>query len=785
MIITEKLLKEFIEVPKNILEVTNQKIIEVEDFGLVNSASNLVVGKVLTCIPHPNSDHLNLTTVDLGDRIEKIVCGAHNVAKDQYVVVAQVGTVLPGDFEIKASKIRGEESNGMICSLEELGFEEKLIPDAYKKGIYFFPHEMEIGMPGLDALALEGWQMTLGLTPNRGDLLSVYGFALDLASVTGKKVETPKYEYPVSSETNPFSIEIETSGCGRYYARYIDQIKIKESPWWLKSALITRGMRPINNVVDISNYVLLMLGTPLHMFDASKIKSNKIVVRDAKDSEKVVTLDEQERTLTKEDVVITNGSEAIAVAGVMGLENTIVDDNTTSVLLEAAYFEPKRIQHTSKRLGLRSDASLRFERGIDDQRVILGLDLATKLLVELADARVYEGIAEATNHELEPAHIKLTQAYINDLLGVEISADTLVEYFEQLNYNVEVGNNDYVVTPPTYRQDIKIPADVLEEIARLHGLDLIPSKQEQVLTQGYLSLTQKRQRIIRHHLADLGLNEIISYTLKSESDAQRYVSLGEPLSILMPLSEDRKVLRQSLVNGLLDAVKYNKSRQINDIFLFEIGHVFAKDIEKNHLALALHGTWHKQLWSKKAVASDFYLLKGMLDETFSRFKIKFDYVQTDQYSFLHPYRQADIKYNKKTIGYIGEVHPKETKRLDIDKTYVLEIDLTDILDVDLNTLYDPISKFPSISRDLAVVIDENVEVSKMTALIEQTVRKNITALSVFDVYQGSHIEDGMKSVAFNIVFNDKDKTLESEEVDKLMRKVMIRLDRELGAKVRS
>jgi len=786
MIITERLLKQFIKVPKNIFEITNEKIIEIEEFGPVNPSTNLVVGKVLTCEPHPNSDHLNLTTVDLGDRIEKIVCGASNVGKDQYVIVAQVGTVLPGDFKIKKSKIRGEESNGMICSLAELGFDEAVIPEDAKDGIYNFTEKVEVGMPALEALALDGWTMTLGLTPNRGDLLSILGFALDLGSVTNTKVNMPTYDFPIDqTKKNPFKVSIKTHGCGKYHARYIDQIKIKESPWWLKSALIARGMRPINNVVDISNYVLILLGTPLHMFDASKINSNEILVRDAKDGEEVVSLDGIKRTLNSEDVVITNGKDVIAIAGVMGLENTMVDDNTTSVLLEAAYFEPKRVTKTSKRLGLKSDSSLRFERGIDDKRVKLGLDLATQLLVELADARVYDQVALAVDHEVEINDITIEKAYISQVLGINIADKELLQYFKQYHYEVKDLGDAYVVTPPSYRFDIKIKADVVEEIARVHGINSIPMQQEQVLTQGYLSTKQKRIRMLRHHLADLGLNEIITYTLKSEDDVQAFQNIGKPLSVLMPMSEDKKVLRQSLLNGLFETLKYNRARQNQHMHLFEMGHVFAKDVELNHIAIAMHGTWHKQSWTKQKTEVDFYLLKGILDETFGRLHIAFDYEATQDHDFLHPFRQANIVYKGKVVGLIGEVHPNTQKTYHIQKTVVLELNLDMLLGETFDLKYQTISKYPSISRDLAVVVDEHVEVKKMQDLIKQTVKKYLVSLEVFDVYQGEHVEKGMKSVAFTIVFNDVNKTLESEEVDKLMKKVMIRLDRELQAKVRT
>ena len=333
MKILENILKTFIDVPDNMLELTNQKIIEVESFGPINEATQLVIGKVLTCEDHPNSDHLHVTTVDLGDRIEQIVCGAPNVAKDQYVIVAQVGTILPGNFQIKATKIRNVESNGMICSLAELGFEEKVIPDLYKDGIFYFNEAKPLGTPALAHLAQDGWVMELKLTPNRGDLLSHLGFAYDLGSMTDQPVRLPQIHIEELGKNNPYQVKIETEGCGLYYARYFEQVTIKESPWWLKSALLASDINPINNVVDISNYVLIEYGTPLHMFDAAKINSKTIIIRDAYAKEKVVTLDEVERELIKDDVCITANDEVIAVGGVMGLESTMIDEKTTSVLL--------------------------------------------------------------------------------------------------------------------------------------------------------------------------------------------------------------------------------------------------------------------------------------------------------------------------------------------------------------------------------------------------------------------------------------------------------------------
>ena len=785
MRITENMLKKWIKIPENILEVTNQKIIEVESFGPLNPATKLVVGRVLTCTDHPDSDHLHVTTVDLGDRVDQIVCGAENVAKDQYVIVAQVGTVLPGDFKIKATEIRGVESNGMICSLKELGLDDKYIPEDFQDGIYYFSSPKPIGTEGLKALSLEGWAMELGLTPNRGDLLSVLGFAYDLASMTNQKITLPEYQITETKNVNPTKIEISTDGCARYYARYFERLIIKESPWWLKSALLANDLKPINNVVDISNYILLEYGTPLHMFDADKVKTNHIVVRDAKHGEKIVSLDGVERVLNDQDVVITNNEEVIAIAGVMGLHNTMIDDDTKRVILEAAYFDPKRISQTSKRLNLKSDASLRFERGIDDQRVILGLERATELLIELADAKVSSGVNGFIHHEIENPIISVEKKYFNEKLGVVIPEKKLLQFFDAYNYKYAVSKDTYELRAPSYRKDILIKADLLEEIARIYGLDKIPMKTIDQPAEGKLTFKQKRLRALRHHFANLGLNEIISYSLIQPSEVHRYQNLGDAVSVLMPLSEDKKTLRQSLVHGLLEVVSFNQSRQLSSVAVFEIGNCFAKGLETLHLGVAMSGTWHKNPWKKQEVKPDFHILKGLIDSVFNPLDITFTYVPTNHIDAYHPYRQANVVYRDKVIGQIAQLHPDEVKRLGIETTIVVDIDLAPLLDFSTPLVYKPVSKYPQIERDLAIVLDQSVNADDLIQMIKQTARKNLVQIDVFDIYQGSHIESGKKSIAFHLVFNDIEKTLESVDVDQLMKKITNRLSFSYQATIRN
>src|SRR5690554_1437130 len=542
MYILENILKQFIELPDNLYEVTNQQIIEVDDYLALNQSTKLVVGYVETCVKHPNADKLNLTTVNIGHEILNIVCGAANVAAGQHVIVAQVGAVLPGNFEIKAAKVRGEQSNGMICSLTELGFDEKYISSDYKDGIFYFKTSVKPGDDALKSLGLEGKKLLLGLTPNRGDLLSHLGFAYDLGAMLNKKIQVPKTSFKTVDAQNDIQIKIDTDGCLRYDLRVMDVV-VKESPWWLKNALIQSDIRPINNVVDITNYILMTYGTPLHAFDANKVNSKNILVRQAKKGETVVTLDEVKRVLEVDDIVITDGKNPIALGGVMGLLNTGVDNDTTTILLEAAQFNPQAIAKTSKRLDLRSDSSLRFERGIDQERVRLGLEAATQMLVDLADAKVYSAIASKLKVKEENPWVEIELQYINGLLGTSLNEKELLQILDQLNYNVKEVSTSLLVQAPSYRKDILIQADVTEEILRVYGYHKIEGKRLQPSSLGQLTPVQKNIRSLKNTLVGLGFNEVVNYSLGQEDDTSKFPKIGKSVRILTPLSDDRKYLR--------------------------------------------------------------------------------------------------------------------------------------------------------------------------------------------------------------------------------------------------
>ena len=775
MFILENILKQFIDVPDNLYDITNQQIIEVDDYLSLNTSTKLIVGYVETCIKHPNADSLSLTTVNIGREVLKIVCGAPNVRAGQFVIVAQVGSVLPGNFEIKKAMVRGEESNGMICSLNELGFDEKYIPKMYKNGIYYFLNEVQVGDDALKALGLDGHKILLGLTPNRGDLLSHLGFAYDLGSMLNKPVRIPKTTFKEISKPNDVTVGIDTDKCLLYDLRLMDVV-VKESPWWLKNALIESDIRPINNVVDITNYILITYGTPLHAFDTFKVQSKSVVVRQAIRGEKVVTLDDVERTLETNDIVITDGKKPIALGGVMGLASTGVDESTTSIMLEAAQFDPQTIAKTSKRLSLRSDSSLRFERGIDQMRVRQGLEAATELLVQLADAKVYQGIQSDLKVEVENPWVQVSLVEVNNLLGTALNENDLTAIFKQLNYQVKKSNNEFNVQAPGYRKDILIAADVIEEVLRVYGYHKIVGKRLQPKSLGQLTYKQKTIRSLKQMLAGLGLNEVINYSLVSSNDIESFPLIGESVQVLMPLSDDRNTLRQSLIPGLLKNLNYHVARQMTNLSIFEIGHVFAQGIEKNHLAILINDKFIESNYLNRDLKADFFTLKGILQNISTLLNVVLEVKQTTRVAGLHPGVQGDIYLGSEVIGVIGQTHPLTNQAYDIKDAYVMELDLTNITQEQALMVFESISKYPSITRDISFVVSKTYPVSDILALIKQTARKLLTNVEVFDVYAGANIESGYHSLAISMTFNNKEKTLEKIDVEKALKSIQNRLE---------
>ena len=777
MIITKTQLEKWVKIPENIYDLTNEHIAEVDSY-IPNyvQASKIVTGRVVSKGKHPNADTLSLTRVDVGNGVIKdIVCGATNVEAGQYVVVALVGAVLPGDFEIKDAVIRGQKSEGMICSLAELHVKD--IPEEYEGGIFTFPYPVELGIDALEALKFSGFVMELDLTPNSGRLLSVLGYAYDLAAVTGQKITLPKYKVKEIDIPNPVKVTIEDDGCTLYHAR-VAEVVIKPSPWWLQSELIKRGIEPINNVVDISNFILFEYG-PLHMFDYEHFGSNEVLVRSAREGEVVESLGDKTYTLSKGDLVITNGKTPMAIGGVVGLKNSMVLPTTTKVLIEAAHFMPERIQKTAGKIG-RSDSSLRYERSVDQSIVRLALETATYLLIEYADARIYRGISTCQTKVLKPHTITFDPKYINKILGTKLSTKKMVSMLESLHLDVKLKDKEVVVKVPLRRPDLKIPADIAEEIGRLYGFNKISNQPLVDDLEGGKRKVDDKKTMLRNHLASQGLHEIITYSLTDIKSVHDFNNLGEPYQILMPLTEERMVMRQSLLNGLLKTYQYNVSRQNKLVNIFEIGSVYTKDIEKKYLSILLNSKLNYNLWQKDNMKIDFYDAKGLLDKLLLKLKVKTTLTESHNPSF-HPYRQGYIIHNDNIIGIIGEVHPKVIKD---DRVYLIELDLEYLLELDYNNEYETVSRFPNVERDIAFVISQDVNLLEVEQIIKQTARKYLINLELFDVYQGEHIPKGHQSLAYRLTFNSKESTLESSEVDKMMKSVMNRLSHVFKAEIR-
>ena len=763
----------------------NAHVCEIESFGKMINANNLTIGHVLECEAIPET-HLHKCMVDLGKEVSQIVCGAPNVDKGVYAIVALPGAVLPGNFKIKASKIRGIESNGMLCSLQELGLEEKYVPERFKNGIFLFDEfPVKAGDDPLKTLDYDDLVIDLELTSNRSDLLSIEGIAYDLAATFDKKVNLRKFDLVESSEKNPISVKIDTDKCYKYNARYLSNIVIKESPLFMNARLIAAGIRPINNVVDITNYVLIEMGQPLHSFDADKL-GNNIVVRTAKENEVMVTLDEIERKLESSDIVITDGNVPHCLGGVMGGKVSEVTNDTKNIVLEAAYFDPISIRKTSTRLNLKSESSVRFERKIDYDRVERALDYAAYLMCKYADAKCYSGVASAKKVDVKPQHVKITTEKVNNVLGTSLTDEYVNSIFDRLNYTYVKTGLVYDITLPSRRMDLEASAqDIIEDVARINGYDNIPTTIAKTRDRGYLTYPQKRTRLVRQILAYMGLNEVVNYSLISKNDLGLYIpEVKEPVEVLMPLTEERSVMRESVLNGLIENIQYNKARKLENLSFFEISNVHTKDTEDLHLGIAINGLYSSNLWCGEKQAASFYLLKGIFEALCNKLSFTVSYEVCKDIKSFHPGRCAYIIHKNKRIGVIGELHPKFAKDMGVQGTIALEIDMTDLINEENGLKYQSINKYPSVMRDLAIVVKKDVLADNVLNAIKKACRSNITNVELFDVYTGENVAADEKSLAFNITFEDRNKTLEAEEVEGFVQAILKKLEKDFNARLR-
>ncbi len=781
-------LKEYVDIGddyKLLKDSYNLMSQEVEGLYKLVDINNLFIGKVLTCIKHPDADKLSVTTVDVGDEVLQIICGAPNVAVDQKVIVSKVGSVLPGNFKIKKSKIRGIESNGMICSLEELGVKEF---DAEETGIYVLDPEAPIGGDPLAYMHLDDYVLDLDLTANRADLLSMEGVAYDTAAMLDKDIKIKKHKYDKKNVENSIKVFTDTKMCHAYYCQVIDNIKIKQSPYWLKSRLIAAGIRPINNVVDITNYVMIEYGQPMHAFDYNKLKSDEILIRHAKEGETIVTLDEQERKLLATDIVITDGRNPIAIAGVMGGLSTEVDGSTTKILLESACFDPICVRKTSKRLDLKSESSSRFEKGIDSDKIDNALHYATELFISLADGEVLGEYSFFDNCKKEPHYVELTLEKLNSITGHTFANNDVESILKRLRFNYREKNNLYRIEVPTRRKNVYGYQDVIEEIVRIFGYNKIPLTIPKTPTTGYLTAEQKLRRTVRNYFVNNGFNEIVSYSLVTPEQAIEFDLVDLPtIEILNPINKEKNLMRHSLLPSLLEILKYNQSRKISDIFLFEIGRSYFRDKEVELLSGVLTGVLSSNLWQGQKEVTDFYLLKGIIETLLAKLNIEdFEIVKTEKpISKMHPGICADLLISNEYIGYIGKLHPQKEFDLSIDKTYVFELNFEMLSKFyQTNIIMQDIPKYPTVSRDLAIVVGSDIQASDVIKEAKIAGKKTLKQLEIFDVYQGKNVDVNEKSIAMSLTFQNSEKTLETKEIDIIVNRILKHLEKTINAKLR-
>lgn len=786
MLIPISLLKKYVDINVSDEEYVRQfslKSAEVDTFKNFCDVKGLVIGKIIAIANHPDSNHLHITTVDTGDEIQDIVCGAPNVEVGRKVIVAKVGVTLPGGT-MKKAIIRGVESNGMNCSLEELGIDPKF--QGYD-GIYYLNDDAPLGKDPIEYLGLKDKVLEIELTPNRCDLLSIMGVAYDTKAMMNSTMHTEFKKYTEGKDEADISVSTETPNCLAYYSKVIKDIHIKESPAWLKGELMKMNIRPINNVVDVTNYVLMVTGQPLHAFDYDKLHSKKIVVKMAKDGDIFTTLDQKERKLNSTDIVITNGETIECLGGVMGGLYSEVTDSTTNVFLESATFNSANIKATSKRLDLVSESSMRFEKGVNPEMTTYALDMAASLFEELAEGEVLKGGSYFDNRDKTEKIVTVTLDQINKVLGRVYTVKEVEDVLSGLSFNYSLCDNKFEVNVPKRRPDIETYQDIIEEVVRINGYEKISATIPPATVAGKLSDYQMFVRNMRHILGN-NLNEIVSYCLINETETAIFDTVGgSTVKIANPLSDDRSTMRKSLIPSLLKVMQYNVYHKNENNFLYEIGRAYSLEKEESIVSGALSGTISSTLWNGKKEEVDFFYLKGLLEDLFTKLSIKnysFVYPQ-NSIKGLHPGVSAEIQIGKNSIGFIGQLHPETMKSYDLNKTFVFEIALDKLYEAShpLKTVK-AISKYQDVKRDLALVMPIEMTAEKVTNEIKRIGKRNLSNVEVFDLYTGGNLPSGKKQLALSLTFSNSEKTFETAEVDAYVADILTHL-KSLGISLRA
>lgn len=773
--------------------------IEVDNIYQRSLDERVVVGEVISCEAVPGSDHLNVTKVNVGDEHPlQIVCGAPNVATGMKVIVAKTGAVLPGDFQIKQTTLMDIESHGMICSLEELGIKEDVIPKYAEEGIFSLPDELEVGTPVAPYLGLDDTIIELDVTPNRSDALSMRGIAHEVGAILDQE---PTFEQPEVIESSAdiadcVDVSVEDANDVPYYSlRVIENVTIGESPLWLQRKLMNAGIRPVDVAVDVTNYVMLEYGQPLHAFDYDRLPAKEMHVRRSRDGETMTTLDGKERTLTAEQLVIASGDTPVAIAGVMGGKNSEVTPNTTTIALETAQFNPTLVRKMAQQLNLRSQSSMRFEKGLNTAAVKEAADLAVTLIAELTGGQVVNNRAEVGQLKTENTAVSIAKTKLEHTIGIEFDEATLASIWRRLGFEFTLEDGQYMVAIPPRRPDIRMSADLVEEVARIYGYNRLPSTLPKMAsTPGQLTAMQRMKRHVKYFLEQAGMHQAISYALTTPQKATLFnlSPTEQSVELAYPMSEDHKTLRQSIVSGLLDNAQYNHARQMKNIRFYELGRTFFRHedssiSEKEQLGLLLSGEQLAASWNTDAKAVNFFDLKGIIEELLTVLGISeaVRFQATKAYSELHPGQAAEIYSGEKLIGLMGQLHPTLVAQYDLEEVYVAELDLTALAtDNETTRLYHPIAKFPASSRDIALLVDQSVTHQAIVDVIEAHSDELLVDVKLFDLYEGEHVEAGKKSVAYSLTYQNPEANLKDEEVDVAFNRVKQALVEQLDATIR-
>lgn len=754
---------------------------------------NVVVGRINEIERHPNADKLFVCKVDIGDKLETIVTGAANLKKGDYVPVAINGAVLVGDVSIGSTIFRGIESNGMLCSLQELGYPDNVIPKEVRDGIFVFDKEYPLGEDATKFLQLDEDVIEFEITPNRPDCLSILGMARETSATFGWELKYPNItiEHEVDN-INDYTqgIFVETPNCKRYYSRVIKDVKIGPSPLWLQTTLMNAGIRPISNIVDVTNFVMLELGEPLHAFDLDMLQGKKIIVRQARAGEALTTLDGTERVLGEDDIIIADASMPIGIAGVMGGLDSEITQGTTTVLLEGANFSNRHIRMTSKKFGLRTEASSRFEKGIDPTICKVAVDRACQLIEEIGAGTVVKGEIDVNQSTAAPRVLTLRPDRARLLIGTEIADEEMVGYLTRLEFKVRLEDDLIKAEVPSFRNDVEGEADLIEEVGRIYGFHRVESKPlVGGLTRGERPYSKQVELKVKNVMQGLGYNEVMTYSFISP---KAYDKLNLPedaperkyIKLMNPLGEDYSTMRTTLLPNMMELLYRNEKRGIDEVLAYEIGSVFiprsipATELpdEKQVLSIGVYGR------------KDFYFVKESMQIVFERMGIKnLSFKPLSSNPSFHPGRTAEVYSSDERLGYFGEIHPDVLENYEIkNKTYAGVIDFDQIIKLaDPEIKYKPLPKYPSVTRDIAVVVDESVLVGELEETIVENGEGLVEAISLFDIYRGNQVQENKKSVAFSIVYRSYEGTLTEEIINRIQRNTITGLENRHNAKLRS